>query len=304
MTSERVGKEWVKQGLGGYSTPAILGTLAHYGVQADEAGFKAAAAEGRSPSSIAGGWSRGWKGTGPFSRYPFAAALELWKRWCPDVLSPERFAQALAELLGALAGLLSGKADAPVAERFEAVRALRAQMKLSAQGEPAESFVAEVLAPFDQRALEAFDSMAEALAQQGHREHALAFAELEEFLLPVRRGVATAVARAAAGEKAEATAALVAQAQDAARAREARLLSVDGLLHLGAFAEGARAAQPLRVEAERAEDWHQALDLCARLQHAYQKLGDREALAALEPELRRLQAAHEKAHPGHHRHGH
>ena len=39
--SERVGKDWQNKGIDTFSTEAILGTLAHYGVTIDEASFRA-----------------------------------------------------------------------------------------------------------------------------------------------------------------------------------------------------------------------------------------------------------------------
>ena len=43
MSEERVNKKWMDIGIDKYSTAAILGTLAHYGVALDEASFKKAA---------------------------------------------------------------------------------------------------------------------------------------------------------------------------------------------------------------------------------------------------------------------
>lgn len=37
--ADRVDKSWKDKGLGAFSTQAILGTLAHYGVALDEGGF-------------------------------------------------------------------------------------------------------------------------------------------------------------------------------------------------------------------------------------------------------------------------
>ncbi|MBF5043722.1 hypothetical protein [Simulacricoccus sp. 17bor-14] len=303
MTTQRVEKTWQKQGLGGYATEAIVGTLAHYGVAVDEAGFRQRA-QSSYPSGIAEEWEEGWKGTGPFASFPAHAAAELWRRWVPDQLSPEDFAEALAALMNALAMRINGEAGAPVAAAFEAFGKARARMPLAPDGSPDESFLEDSLGAFDEEAVELFDELAEALAEEGHVADAEAFAELEEFLLPARKGIASAVVRAARGERDPAIASLVALSADAGRSRDSRLLATDGLLHLEAYPEGAAAAKALLAEAETEKDYHLALDLCARLEHTYKALDDRAALAALAKDQKRLEQAHDAAHPGHrHRHG-
>lgn len=302
MKTARVEKSWVKQGLSSSTTEAILGTLAHYGVTVDEAGFKQLAAE-RYPSAIAEAWEAGWKGTGPFSHFPVAAAYELWSRWLPDRLAPHVFAQGLANLMTVLSARATGAAEAPVAEAFERMKALQSRVPLDEKQEPSESFLEEALGSFDEKSVELFDQLAEALAQAGFVQEAEAFADLEEFLLPPRKGVSRAMVRAAKGERDAAVEELVKLSSAEGRSNIARLLAVDGLVHLQANAEAAERGRALLEQAEKEKDLHLALDLTARLQHVYQQLGDRAALQSLEGEVARLEAAHEVAHPHHHRHG-
>ena len=96
--SARVDKQWKDKGLGGYSTEAILGTLGHYGVAYDEAGFKAAAAE-KFPLELAMDWKSKWKGTGQFATFPYTAANELYTRLLPDSPTPMKGATQLIELI-------------------------------------------------------------------------------------------------------------------------------------------------------------------------------------------------------------
>ena len=301
MTTQRVEKTWQQQGLEGYATEAILGTLAHYGVQVDEEGFKARA-QSAYPSGIAEEWEEGWKGTGPFAAFPAHAAAELWRRWVPGQLSPEDFAEALADLMNALAMKINGD-EAPVPAAFAHFAAQRARMPLAGDGSPDESFLEDALGAFDEDAVELFDELAEALAEEGHVEDARAFAEVEEFLLPARRGISSAVVQAASGEREPALATLVKLAAEPEGDATRRLLATDGLIHLEAYAEAVAAAKALLAEAEAEKDFHLALDLCARLEHAYKALNDKAALSALAAQQQRLEAAHDEAHPGH-RHGH
>jgi hypothetical protein len=302
VTTQRVEKTWQKQGLKNSPTEAITGTLAHYGVQVDEASFKQRALSAY-PSGIAEEWEEVWKGTGPFAAFPAHAAAELWRRWVPDQLSPEDFAEALAQLMNALAMKINGEKEAPTAAAFAHLAQARARMPLAPDGSPDESFLEDALGAFDEEAVELFDELAEALAEEGHVQDAEAFVELEEFLLPARKGAASAVVRAARGEREPAVASLVQLAADAERSAISRLLATDGLIHLEAHREAVTAAQALLAAAEAEKDYHLALDLCARLEHALKALDDRPALAALAKEQRRLEAAHDAAHPGH-RHGH
>ena len=73
MSADRVDKQWKERGLEQYSTQAIIGSLNHYGVTVDEAGFRQLAAE-RYPLEIAGTWRGTWKGKGQFLQLPYVAA--------------------------------------------------------------------------------------------------------------------------------------------------------------------------------------------------------------------------------------
>ena len=296
-------KAWQRKGLKDYSTEAIIGTLGHYGVQVKEEDFRALAAD-KYPTGIAEGWMPGWKGTGQFAPFPIAAASELWKRWLKDRLAPYELSESLAQLMGALGLQLQGSPQAGVAAAFERMNEVRKRVPLSDKGEPQPGFMQEALRVFDERAARAFDDLAEMLAKAGRPDDAEAFADLEEFLLPDRRGVSKPIVRAAKGERDAALEDLQKVAQDGARSPLSRVLAVDGLLHLGANDKVAAVGRPLLEEGERLKDWHLSLDVLARLEHAYKQLGQSTLLASLAEDRKRIEQAHDEAHPGHRRQQH
>ena len=303
MSTDRVDKAWQRKGLKDYSTEAILGTLGHYGVQVSEADFKQMA-EKVYPSGIAEQWLPTWKGTGQFAPFPFAAAGELWRRWANGRLAPYEFSEGIAQLMGALGQLLQGQKQAPAGPAFERMNEVRQRVPVNDKGEPEPGFMQEALRVFDERAARAFDDLAEMLARGGYPEFADAFADLEEFILPDRRGVAKPIIRAVKGERDAALGELQAVVSDGGRTPLSRVLAVDALLHLGANDKVAAVGRPLLEEGERIQDWHLALDMVARLEHAYKQLGDGTALAAIAQDRARIEKAHDEAHPGHRRQGH
>ena len=303
VSTDRVDKAWQRKGLKDYSTEAIVGTLGHYGVAVSEADFRQLA-EKQYPAGIAESWMPRWKGTGQFAPYPYAAAGELWRRWLPDRLAPYELSESLAQLMGALGQLLQGQQHAPVGSAFERVNEVRKRVPMNDKGEPDTGFMQEALRVFDERAARAFDDLAEMLAKAGQAQHAEAFADLEEFLLPDRRGVSKPIIRASLGQRDAALEDLQKVSTDGSRSPLSRVLAVDGLLHLGANDRVVTAGRPLLEEAERNQDWHLALDVLARLEHVYKTTGDRNALASLAGDRARIEKAHDEAHPGHKRHQH
>jgi hypothetical protein len=298
VSTERVDKAWQNKGLEGYSTESILGTLGHYGVPVAEADFKKLA-ESSWPQDIGMEWGKKWKGTGPFKPFPWVAAEELWRRWVPERLAPYEFSEGLAGLMSALTSLLEGKQDAPVAAAFDRMKAIRQRMPMDDKGQPLLAFVERALGGFDEKVAEMFDSMAEALAKAGHAQQAEAFAEFEEFLLPDRKGIATAIVRASKGERDAAVVDLENVTAESTRTPLSRLLAVDGLIHLGAWPQVVTRARPMMLQAEKDGDIHLAIDLCARLEHVYKATGDRAGLQALAPDAARLGEMHDRIHPGH-----
>ncbi len=299
MATERIDKSWHKNGLEDYSLEAILGTLAHYGVNTDETGFKAMAADAL-PMSIAQEWHETWKGVGQFSKLPYAAANELWRRFVPDRLRPVDFADALGDLLVALQDLIEEAPNEAVAPAREKVEALRP--KLPTDEEKLAEYMDEVFIQFGDEGADVFDELAEELAKAGRHDEARAFVALEESLLPERRGVAAAVVRAAAGERDQAIAELEKIAQDSTRSEDSRLLALDGLIHLDAHEPALTHANKGLDEAEKAEDWHLALALADRLAHLLEKLERNEELDALADRAEKLAEAHDRAHPDHAHH--
>ncbi|WP_342379275.1 hypothetical protein NVS55_07490 [Myxococcus stipitatus] len=303
MSTQRVDKAWQQKGLKEYSTEALLGTLGHYGIPVAEEDFRKLA-ETTFPLGIAQSWKAKWKGTGPFKDFIVAAAVELWRRWLPDRVAPHEVTEALASLMRALLQLLNGAADAPVGPAFERMTTLRSKMPLDDKGAPQERFMQESLAPFTEKDAEFFDRLAETLARSGHPAHGESFAELEEFFLPDRKGISKAIVRAARGEQDAAVADLVKLTEDTARTPIARILAVDGLIHLQANGQAASAGRMLLEWAESTKDLHLALDLVPRLEHVFKAQNDRVSLLELMQTAERLEAEHDRVHPGHRRHRH
>lgn len=302
--SERVDKGWTSRGLEGYSTAAILGTLNHYGVSVDEAGFRAQAEQG-SPVRIGLGWMEGWKGTGQFSRFPLAAAEALWRRLLPERATPVEFLESLSQLLVQLERLAAGKGGAPadLDAAFGQVDAVVARVP-ERDGARDRALFQEAFSLLSREQMQAFDSLGERLARGGQPDAARRFTALEETVLPDRAGIASAVVRAALGERAPAVDALR-EATSPVHPPRRRLFAVDALLHLGELGAAREAAEPLLDEVQKAEDWHAAMDLLGRLDHIYKVQGDHTAREALHARAQVIDEGHARAHPTHvrgHRH--
>ncbi|HEY8205932.1 MAG TPA: hypothetical protein VIG99_00530 [Myxococcaceae bacterium] len=296
MTSERVDKGWTKQGLGKYSTEAIFGSLSHYGAPNDEAAFKALAAE-KYPLEIAEGMMRGWKGTGPWQRFPLVAVDELYGRLLPDRLPPAKLSAVLVELMHALGRMMEGAQDAPVGQKFKEVGELKPQVPLK-DGKPAEGFVNEVLWRLgDWRKV--LGRIVQDLSKDGHAEDAEEFLSLEEFLVPDWAGTTRALVRAQKGEKAEAVADLRKLAGDPSRKGEARAGAVDCLLQLEALDDAGAMAMAILDEAEKKPDFHLALEMGQRLAFVYEKKRDLDGMQSLRDRITSIQQAHVSAHPEH-----
>jgi len=277
--AERVDKGWQARGIEVYSNEAILGTLAHYGVTVDEAGFKALA-ENHFPLGIAQAWHERWKGTGQFSRFPAAAAEELWRRLCDGRLAPTDLTLALLNLMGALKDALDGKPDDGTRDtRFKVVEAYLP--KLPEAPERREQFLAEMAAALGDEALVAIDLLAEVLARGGLKELAERFVTLEEALFPVRQGSARALVKAALGDVDGAAKDLEALARDTGRDAWVRLGAVDGLIELGRLDEAKAVTLELVDLAEQRKDLELGTEVVQRftkLLKADPKLKDRDVL--------------------------
>jgi len=293
MAQERVDKRWQDEGLEKYATEAILGTLSHYGPPLDEAKFKALIQD-QYPLELAVAWQDAWKGKGQFTLFPAAAFPLLWRRLEKDRLSPSEFAEAL---LGTMTALTLRGRDTKVGEAFAAVNAVRDRVPKEGEGAQ-ERFVAEVFAHFSEEAWEAFDDMAQELAQGGFGEDARAFADLETFLIPERRGVAEALVEAAEGKRDQAVATLTGITKDGS-SPEQRMSALDALLHLDAKDEVIAHGLPLLDDAEKREDYHLGMGLAEKLAELLREKGERRRAEEVEARLEKLGEGHHRAHPHH-----
>lgn len=288
MADERVDKGWQAKGLEGYSIGAILGTLRHYGVAVDEAGFKEAAARDF-PFTIAVGWHEEWKGTGQFSTFPAAAADELWRRWCPGQVTPGDVALALTKLLTALDGALAGAPDDGAREtRFKVVENYVAT--LPGEPERRRRFLDELSGTLDEW-LNAVDRLAEALSRKGHVDLATRFSAIEEALFPIRAGVAGATVLAGQGDVDGAARALLAVATDAARDGFNRVAALDALMELERHEEARDAAASLLAWARASKDFDVGEAVTTYVVRLFDERPDLEGLGALRAQLEAMASA-------------
>jgi hypothetical protein len=195
--------------------------------------------------------------------------------------------------------LLEDAADAPVQKRIDRLKELQPRIPLK-DGKVISAFTDEVFGLIPPQLLEVFDSLAVELAKAGHLDDALEFAQWEEFLLPTRQGVATALVNAASGKQDEALAALKQVAADAAREAESRVMAIDGLLQLDDHQTAASVLPSMLEQAEAGKDLHLTMAIAERLSHALEVGGDRAGAQKARDRLEALAEEHHRLHPHHH----
>ncbi len=278
--SERVDKSWQTKGIDCYSTEAIFGTLAHYGVAMDEAGFRELA-KADFPLGIAHAWHQRWTGKGQFSHFPASAAEELWKRFLAPAIAPTDLALALINLLQTTERIVEGVADDGTWNtRFAVVEAYLP--KVPEATERREKFMGELVAAMGEW-MERFDDSAQALAKKGQLSFADRLVAIEETLLPVRAGTASALVTAAKGDLPAALNSLQTIAHDQAREPLTRLSAIDGLLGLDQTEVPKRALLELLELAEKNHDLELAshvVELLTELLREHPQLPDRQAIRA------------------------
>lgn len=229
LKGDRVDKKWVERGIDSYSTEAILGTLAHYGVSIDEAGFLEKT-KSVFPLELADEWHAMWKGTGQFTQFPGAAAEELWARFRKGEVAPTDFTLALINLLQMLDGVLGKVPDDGTREtRFKVVEAYLPKIPLvDAPDDRRARFLAETLHALGDWA-QVWDGMAETLASQGHPEQAHRLVAVDESLFPDNLGISRALVKLQLKDNSGLDD-LRAIGNDVKRTAIARLSAADGLL--------------------------------------------------------------------------
>ncbi|MFZ5445307.1 MAG: hypothetical protein ACOZQL_35280 [Myxococcota bacterium] len=288
----RVDKQWKDKGLTGYSTEAILGTLGHYGISLDEAGFKAAAAD-KFPMELAIEFKGRWKGTGQFVTFPFAAFNELFNRLITDRPTPMKTAHVVLDLIANALRLVSNHPEAKLDEAFKGWDTLVPQ--LPPAGDRRDAFLREFVTYIESWA-QTFNELPERLAKAGKKDEALRFARVHEVLFTDREGCMVALVRAQSGEREAAVADLKGWAGEAGRDVFARYSALDALFQLEEHeAVKALGLQIFDAAAEQ-KKWGLADSIAHLLGHLVQKVG---ADPAYLREVRdRLDRAH--AHTGGH----
>ncbi len=260
--NDRVDKAWHTTGIEKYSNTAILGSLGHYGVPVTEAEFLELTKEDF-PLAIAMGWHERWKGTGQFSRFPAAAAEELWRRLKGGELAPTDLSLASVNLLTALNGALENRPDDGTLEaRFKVVEGYL--LRVPEAGERREKFMAEMAGAMGDW-LEVLDGMAEALARKSLPALADRFVVIEEGMFHVRVGTSAALVKAAKGDVYGALVDLKLIAGDAKRDDFARLSAIDGLFQYDQIDDAKAYTLELIDRAEQLKDVDLASEAVERL---------------------------------------
>ncbi len=285
---ERVDKNWQQRELDQYSTEAILGTLSHYGVHTSEAEIKELALR-EYPISIAHIWSASWKGKGQFSKFPVAAAEEMWHRLLPGEIAPADVALALIKLLVSLDQVLAdGKDDGTGETRFKVLENYLPKLP-AGKSERREAFEVEVMYALGDQWSEVLDNMGVDLATKGKRAEAERLTSIEEALFPVRAGTARALMRAALGETVEAKAGLDALVENPGSDDDVKVAAIDAYLDLKHVPEAKRALLEQIAKAGAARDIERIsavlVDRVTRVGQALPKEESRELVKALEATL-------------------
>jgi hypothetical protein len=79
METNPLGEAWKEEGLGAYSTEAILEALRRYGLEVDEEELLRVDSL-QQAQALGARWQQGWPASGPLEELPQAAAVELWRR--------------------------------------------------------------------------------------------------------------------------------------------------------------------------------------------------------------------------------
>ncbi|PZR08859.1 MAG: hypothetical protein DI536_23485 [Archangium gephyra] len=288
----RVDKQWKDKGLTGYSTEAIIGTLNHYGVKLDEAGFKATAAD-KFPLDLAIEWKPTWKGTGQFAPYPYAAANELFNRLLPEKPTPMKTAHVILDVIANGLRAVAGRDDANLAGAFGHWDAL--VPNLPPRGDRRDAFLRE-LVTFLESWAQTFNELPERLAKAGKKDEALKVALVHEVLFTDREGCMTAIVRAHSGEREAAVGDLSKWAGEAGRDVYQRYSALDALFQLEELEKVKTLGLGVFDAAAEDKKWGLADSIAHLLGHLVQKAGG-------EPEFvravrERLDRAH--AHTGGH----
>lgn len=287
MSTERVDKKWIDQGVESYSTEAILGTLGHYGVVVTEAQYLELSKD-HFPLAIAQQWHERWKGTGQFTKFPAAAAEELWSRLRPDDIAPTDLGLAMIKLMQDLDLALDGKADEGTQDtRFKVVE--NYLPKLPAEEKTRQRFLAETLAAIGEWA-DVFDGMPEALVKKNLPALADRLVKIDEGIFPEHVGVASATLKAAKGEVEPAVKELNAIAHDEKRIPFARLAAAGALLELEKIDDVTQALMKLLDLAESTRDVDLASESVEMLQHVLEAEPNRKDKLELRSRIEKMVA--------------
>jgi hypothetical protein len=286
MSTERVDKQWKDKGLKAYSTAAILGTLNHYGVALDEAGFKEKAKD-KYPLEFAAELKPTWKGTGQWVQFLYLGIDELSLRLFPERVTPMQTAHALIALMAEALKVIDGKSEG-LGESLADFEKKKAGFPAS--GDRRDAFNTELVGFLEQWG-QTFNELPRRLAKVGKNEAAMQFALAQEAVFTDREGCATALVRAMNGERDLVLGELAARVSDAQRDVYARYSALDALVELDAFDQVKSLGLALFDDVEKAKKWALADSLAHLLGHVVKKAPPDRAFR--NEVLTRLERAHE-----------
>ncbi len=248
-----VDKRWQEKGIDQYSNEAIVATLAHYGVAQDLSSLQAEA-EQHYPMHWARNWFPHWKGLGQFSRFPGAAAQELWRRFRPEALAPTDLALALIQLMSDADKFLATKTTQTLDTRFQVVTNLAA--KMPPRSALRDEFMEELVASMGEW-MNALDVLPFGLSQSSRPEDAQRLIHLDEQIFEVREGISSAIFLEQSGKRQEAWAQLKTIAAEPQRHALNRLHACEVLFDLGAQAPALDALGNLieHVAQQKQREW-------------------------------------------------
>ena len=256
-----VDRDWEKQGLARYSTPALFEALHRFGIPGGEEAFRNWAQIHFPAEMVTAVLHRYWNGTGAFAAYHRAAAEELWKRLIGP--SPDAMAWAAQTALAALLDFQTGEVARPPRDLFSSVDELRAGVSRLPLGlQPSFPLAAYVsLGGIIPELDFAFGDIAASLMVAGHARLSERVLELQAYFAPSRAAFSRSYVLRRQGDIEGALALLTGLAADPYPVMDLAEAIIRRLVSLNALEQAQRTADAFLRAAEADGDGRTAADL-------------------------------------------